>query len=298
MQNDRSRSLILYHFVVVIFGFSSVLGALISLDAIPLVIYRMGLAALGLAFFFAVYKPNYFHLSRDMWGKVVLGGIIIAVHWVTFFHAIKVAGVSLTLSMMSTGAFITAMLEPLLTQRKILIYEILFGGITAVGVGLIFNAEFEQFYGILVALLSAFLSALFTILNNQMVKKALPITLSFYELLVGTVVGVFYVLIFGNYTWNNFQFSGYDWIWMLALAWICTSYAFNISIKVMKHLSSFTIMMIINLEPIYGILLSLAIWNEREYMSPSFYLGFFIVLGSILINGIYKHKKEGLKKRI
>ena len=126
MQNDRSRSLILYHFVVVIFGFSSVLGALISLDAIPLVIYRMGLAALGLAFFFAVYKPNYFHLSSDMWGKVVLGGIIIAVHWVTFFHAIKVAGVSLTLSMMATGAFITAMLEPLLTQRKILIYEILF----------------------------------------------------------------------------------------------------------------------------------------------------------------------------
>ena len=296
MQNDRSRSLLLYHFMVVIFGFSSVLGALISLEAIPLVLYRMGLASVGLAFFFFFFQPHYFKLSPKMWGKVSLGGIIIAIHWVTFFHAIKVAGVSLTLSMMATGAFITAMIEPLLIRRKILGYEIIFGGITAIGVGVIFNAEFEQFYGILIALLSAFLSALFTILNNQMVKHALPITLSFYELLVGTLVCGIYVMFFGNYTWSSFAFHGYDWIWILILAWVCTSYAFNVSIKVMKHLSSFTIMMIINLDPIYGILLSLAIWNEREYLSPSFYLGFFIVLGSILVNGIYKHKKEGLKK--
>jgi len=296
MQNDRSRSLLLYHFMVVIFGFSSVLGALISLEAIPLVLYRMGLASVGLAFFFFFYKPQYFKLSPNMWGKVSLGGVIIAIHWVTFFYAIKVAGVSLTLSMMATGAFITAMIEPLIIRRKILGYEIIFGGITAIGVGVIFNAEFEQFYGILIALLSAFLSALFTILNNQMVKHALPITLSFYELLVGTLVCGIYVMFFGNYAWSSFAFHGYDWIWILILAWVCTSYAFNVSIKVMKHLSSFTIMMIINLEPIYGILLSLAIWNEREYLSPSFYLGFFIVLGSILVNGIYKHKKEGLKK--
>jgi drug/metabolite transporter (DMT)-like permease len=295
MQSDRSKSLFLFHFVVVIFGFSSVLGALISLDAIPLVVYRMGLASLGLAFYFALYKPSYFLLSSEMWGKVCLGGIIIAIHWVTFFYAIKLASVSLTLSMMATGALITSMLEPLLIKRKILLYEIIFGGITAIGVGMIFNAEFEHFYAILIALLSAFLSSLFTILNNQMVKKALPITLSFYELLVGTLLVGVYVLLSGNYSWNDFTFRGYDWMWVLILAWLCTSYAFNVSIKVMKHLSAFTIMMIINLEPIYGILLSLAIWNEREYMSPNFYLGFLIVLGSILINGIYKHRKEGLK---
>jgi len=102
MQKDRSRSLLLYHFMVVIFGFSSVLGALISLEAIPLVLYRMGLASVGLAFFFFFFQPQYFKLSPKMWGKVSLGGIIIAIHWVTFFHAIKVAGVSLTLSMMAT----------------------------------------------------------------------------------------------------------------------------------------------------------------------------------------------------
>ena len=292
MQNDRSKNLLLYHFVVVIFGFSSVLGVLISLDAIPLVIYRMGLAALGLAIFFILYNPKYFILKTSMWSSVFLGGVIISIHWATFFYAIKIAGVSLTLSMMATGAFMTAMLEPLLIKRKVLIYEIFFGGFTALGVGLIFNAEFEELQGILIALFSAFLSALFTILNNQMVKKAHPITLSFYQLLIGAGVGIFYALFFGNYSLNDFQLEDWDFVWILILAFICTSYAFNVSIKVMKHLSSFTIMMIINLEPIYGILLSLAIWNEKEYMSPMFYLGFCIVLGSILMNGLYKHKKE------
>ena len=177
MQNDRSKSLLLYHFVVVIFGFSSVLGALISLDAIPLVIYRMGLAALGLAIFFILYNPKYFILETSMWSSVFLGGVIIAIHWTTFFYAIKIAGVSLTLSIMGTGAFMTAMLEPLLIKRKVLFHEFFFGGFTALGVGLIFNAEFEELQGILIALFSAFLSALFTILNNQMVKKAHPISL-------------------------------------------------------------------------------------------------------------------------
>ena len=297
MLNDRSKSLLQYHLMVLIFGFSSVLGALISLSAIPLVIYRMGLASIGLAFYFILYKPQYFYLSRKMWGKVFIGGIIIAIHWVTFFYAIKIAGVSLTLSMMATGAFITSIIEPLFINRKILLYEILFGGLTAIGVGLIFNAEFEQFKAILIALFSAFLSALFTILNNQMVKKVIPITLSFYQLLVGALVGIIYVFFFGEYAFNDFQLNEYDWIFILILSWFCTSYAFNISIKVMKHLSAFTIMMIINLEPIYGILISLAIWNEREYMSLTFYIGLLIVLGSILLNGLYKNKKEGSKKQ-
>ena len=292
MQNVRTKSLYLYHLMVVIFGFSSVLGALISLDAIPLVIYRMGLASLGLGVYFLFFKPSNFRLSKDMWGKVFLGGIIIGIHWVTFFHAIKLAGVSLALSMMSTGAFITAILEPLLIKRKILWHEILFGSLTAFGVFLIFQAEYQHLYGILLALFSAFLSSIFTILNRQMVKKALPITLSFYELVVGTFIGLLFVTINNDFSLNSFELKSWDWLWILILAWICTSYAFNVSIKVMKHLSPFTLMMIINLEPIYGIILSLAIWNQKEYMSVNFYFGFTIVLGSILMNGIYKHRKE------
>ena len=298
MQNARSQNLLLFHFVVVLFGFTSVLGALISLKALPLVIYRMGIASLGLAVFFLIFYPEYFRLKKALWGKVILGGVIIGVHWVTFFYAIKIAGVSLALSMMATGALITALLDPIFNKRKLLGYELLFGGITALGIAIIYRAEFEHIIGITVALFSAFLSAVFTILNGKMVKEARPITLSFYELIVGTLVGIVVA-----YATNQFHVEAFllkDWylLWILILALLCTSFAFNMSIKVMRHLSSFTIMMVINLEPIYGILLSIAIWNEKAFLSTNFYVGFLIVIAAILMNGIYKHRKEAQKKSV
>ena len=292
MQDARTKSLIHYHLIVFIFGFSSILGALCSLNAIPLVVYRMTLASLGLAVYFVIIHPTYFKLEKILWLKVILGGLIIGVHWVTFFHAIKVAGVSLTLSMMATGAFITAMIEPLINKRKILGYELLFGGLIAVGVGIIFHAEYEHLYGIGIALLSAFLSSVFTILNTQLVKRGRAITLSFYELSVGAIFGIVYVIFSGKYTFEAFELHQWDWLWIGLIAWVCTSYAFNISIKVMQHLSPFTVMLIINLEPLYGILLSLAIWKDEELMSFSFYIGFVIVLVAILLNGSYKCQKQ------
>ncbi|MGB1168292.1 MAG: DMT family transporter [Flavobacteriaceae bacterium] len=292
MQDVRTKNIIHFHFIVFIFGFSSVLGALCSLEALPLVIYRMALAFLGLGVYFAIFKPSFFKLKRTLWPYVLVGGLVIGVHWVTFFHAIKVAGVSLTLSMMATGAFITAMLEPLMNNRKILAYELLFGGLIAFGVGLIFKAEYEYLYGISIALISAFLSSVFTILNAQMVQQGRAITLSFYELVVGAVVGILYVLVSGNYTVQDFYLEQWDLLWILLIAWVCTSYAFNISIKVMEHLSPFTVMMIINLEPVYGILLSLIVWGEQELLSVRFYIGFCIILSVIFLNGIYKKQKQ------
>ena len=292
MQDVRTKNIIHFHFIVFIFGFSSVLGALCSLEALPLVIYRMALAFLGLGVYFAIFKPSFFKLNRALWPYVLVGGLVIGVHWVTFFHAIKVAGVSLTLSMMATGAFITAMLEPLVNKRKILAYELLFGGLIAFGVGLIFKAEYEYLYGICIALISAFLSSVFTILNARMVQQGRAITLSFYELVVGAVVGILYVLVSGNYTVQDFYLQQWDLLWILLIAWVCTSYAFNISIKVMEHLSPFTVMMIINLEPVYGILLSLIVWGEQELLSVRFYIGFCIILSVIFLNGIYKKQKQ------
>lgn len=288
MQDVRTKNIIHFHFIVFIFGFSSVLGALCSLDALPLVIYRMALAFIGLGAYFIFFKPSFFRLKRSLWPLVVLGGLIIGVHWVTFFHAIKVAGVSLTLSMMATGAFITAMLEPLINKRKIQAYELLLGGLIAFGVGLIFKAEYEYLYGISIALVSAFLSSVFTILNSRLVQQDRAITLSFYELVVGAVVGIIYVIATGNYTVQDFHLQQWDLVWILLIAWVCTSYAFNISIKVMEHLSPFTVMMIINLEPVYGILLSLLVWGEQELLSFRFYIGFCIILGVIFLNGLFK----------
>ena len=295
MQSVRSKNLLLFHFIVLLFGLTSVLGALISISSVPLVIYRMGLASLGLAIYFLLFHPSYFHLPKSLWRRVVLCGLVLGFHWITFFYAIKIAGVSLALSMMATGALITAILDPIINRRKLLGYELIFGGLTSIGIGLIYQAEFEHIEGISIALLSALLSSLFTIINGKMVKIARPITLSFYELLVGFIICVIIASFSDKITIKSFELKDWDIAWIIILSLLCTSYAFNISIKVMRHLSSFTIMMVISLEPIYGIILSLLIWNEKEYLSFHFYVGFLIVISSILLNGIYKLNKYDKK---
>ena len=273
MQNDKNRNLLIYHFLVIIFGFASILGKLISVNALPLTIYRMSIAFIGLAIYFLLINPKYFFLDRTMWSKVFLGGFFI---------------VSLTLSMMATGAFITALIDPLINGRKILTYEVFFGGFAAIGIGVIYQAEFEHFFGISIAFLSAFLSALFTILNGQMVKKVRPITLSFYELIVGSLLGLIISYFSKTLNIENYMISGMDILWLLILGLVGTSFAFNMSIKVMKYLSPFTIMMVINLEPIYGVLISLLIWKDESYLSTNFYLGFSIVMASIFLSALYK----------
>ena len=257
MLNDRNKNLLLYHFIVFLYGFTSILGVLISLKALPIVIYRMLIGAAGLAIFFLIINPTYFRINKKVFKKVFFSGIIIGAHWVTFFYAIKISTISITLSMMSAGALITAFIDPVYNRKKISPYEIFFGCITIIGVVVIYKAEFEHLIGITIALFSAFLSSLFTILNRDLVKRNNFITLSFYELLIGGVACLIFYFLTNEFKLLDFELKGFDFLWIFILGIICTSFAFNVSIKVLRHLSSFTVMMIINLEPIYGIILSL-----------------------------------------
>ena len=136
------------------------------------------------------------------------------------------------------------------------------------------------------------MSSLFTILNRSLVKRNNFITLSFYELLIGGVACLIFYFLTNEFKLLDFELKGYDFLWILILGIICTSYAFNVSIKVLRHLSSFTVMMIINLEPIYGIILSILIWKDEAFLSLNFYVGFVIVLSSILMDTFYKRNKE------
>ena len=289
MLSVKNKSLIHFHFINIIFGFSSILGVLISIQAIPLVWYRMLIASASLGVFFLVFQRSHFLLARrKALLSVLFGGVIIALHWITFFHAIKIVGVSLTLSMMSTGAFMTSIIEPLAFRRRFSFRELLFGAMALIGVAVIFNAELASSQGIFIALFSAFLSALFSVLNGKMVQNHKPVTLTFYQLLIGTLCISLYLIAFMHYGAADFAVTSMDIVWLLILGIICTAYAFYAFIAVMKNLSPFTIMMLINMEPIYGILLALSIFGEKEYLSANFYLGLIIVLLAIATNGFLK----------
>lgn len=291
MQNDRVKNLIHLHFIVFIWGFTAVLGKLITVDALRLVWYRMLIAALLILLYIFIRKIH-FKLLKKTFLWMVFGGVVIALHWVTFFMAIKVSSVSIALATMSIGAFFTALLEPIWYRRKIIKHEIVLGFIVVIGLYLIFRVDTTHWYGMILAAISAFLAATFSIINGKLVKTEKPSIISFVELGAGVVFLSIYFIITGEFTSDFFQVSLKDWAYLFVLASICTAYAFIASVKVMRFLSPYTVMLTTNLEPVYGILLAFIILGENEELNPLFYLGALIILATVLINGILKNRNK------
>ena len=291
MQNDKLLNYFHLHFIVFIWGFTAVLGDLITIEAVPLVWHRMLLGSL-FVLIYIIYNKGVLKISLRSLIKFAFVGLIIALHWLAFFSAVKVSNVSITLAMMSTGAFFASFLEPVFFKRKIISYEVVFGLIVIIGLYIIFKVESEYLSGILFALLASFLGALFSIFNGMLVKSHNASVISFYELLFGVLFITIYVLFTDGFDNTFFKLSGSDWTYLIILASICTAYAFIASVHVMKWISPYTVMLTTNMEPIYGILLALLILGEKEYMSPTFYLGAIIILLTVVLNGIIKTRKK------
>ena len=296
MQNDKLRSYFHFHFIVFIWGFTAVLGALITIGAVPLVWYRM-LIASAVIFIYIKWKGISLKVSRRTLIGLVIAGIVIAVHWLTFFGAIKISNVSITLAMMSTGAFFTSIMEPIFYKRKFIWYELLFGLLVVCGLYLIFEVETRYTLGILVALFSAFLSAVFTLINGKYAQVHNPTMISFYELLSGAGFITIYLLVSNKFNVDFFKLPQMDWVFIAILATVCTAYAFIASVKVMKHLSPYTIMLTINMEPVYGIILAFLILGDSEDMNSGFYYGALLILTTVILNGILKNSRKLKRKK-
>ena len=291
MQNDNLKSYLHLHVIVFIWGFTAILGKLISLEALDLVWYRM-LFASAIMTFVVILTKEKVKVPFNITIGFIVSGIIIAAHWLTFYQAIKVSNVSITLACLSTGAFFASILEPIFYKRKVIWYELLFGVIVVIGLGIIFNVETKYTTGIYLAVTSAFLSALFSVINGKYAKEYNPNIISLYELSSGVFFISIYLFFAGSFTPAFFALSINDLIWLFLLSSICTAYAFSASVKVMKFLSPFTVMLTINLEPIYGIILALLIFDDTEEMTPLFYVGALIILATVIANGIVKSYKK------
>ena len=291
MQKDKLLSTLHFHFIVIIFGFTAVLGALISISAIPLVWYRMTLATFGLGLVLWLRKHS-FRMSKTITWVAIVSGILIAFHWITFFGAVKVSNVSITLSVLSSGAFLTSLLEPIFYKRKVIGYEVLFGLLVIVGLVLVLGTDATHLMGFFYAGISTLLAVFFTLINGKYVAKTNPYILSFYELLVGALVVTVLLAAQGTLTASFFEISSQDLFWLAILAFVCTSYAFVVSIVVMRHLTPYSIMLGINMEPVYGIALAYVIFGEKEAMPSSFYIGVMCILSAVLANGVLKLRRK------
>lgn len=295
MQNDNLKSYLNLHLIVFIWGFTAILGALITITADALVWYRMFFAGIFLALFL-IFKKKSFKIPLKSFLKLIFVGLLIALHWILFFKAIHVSNVSITLSVFSLGAFFASILEPIFYGRKVLWYEVFFGLIIIAGLALIMKVEINYLDGMIYALASIILGVLFTLMNGKLIVDHDPSVISFYEFLAGVGFITIYFLFEGKFTADFFILTTNNWILILVLASICTAYAFTASVKVMQKLTPYTVMLTTNLEPVYGIVLAYFILGGKEKMSFEFYIGALIIVLTVILNGVIKHYQKSKTK--
>jgi drug/metabolite transporter (DMT)-like permease len=281
MESGLIRQHLHLHFIVILLGFTAILGALISISAIDLVWYRMFFAFVGLWVYFH-WKGIPYRLAFRKQIPLYLIGLVVAVHWIAFFHAINVSNVSVTLGVFASATLFTAFLEPLLQKRRILLLEVVIGLVIIFGIYIIFQFELHYMEGIFFSLIAAFLNGLFAVLNRNISMRHHPTVISFYEMIGGFAFISIFILVTGGFGQGVLVISKTDLFYLLVLSFLCTSYAFTAIVHIMKRLSAYTVILAINLEPVYGILLALMFFPEAERMSGGFYVGTLIILVSVL----------------
>lgn len=297
MENKLVSSHLKLHFVVLIYGFTAILGKLISLPATQLVWYRMIIAAITFYIFLRCRKTS-LNVSREQFFKLFGIGIIVALHWITFFGAIKYSNVSVVLGCLATSTLFTSLLEPLFFRKRINGVEVFIGLLIIMGLYMIFRYETRYSTGVIVALISAFLAGLFTVINKKMVMHHKASLISFYEM-IGGISGITIYLVFSGWGGSRLNFpSPNDFLYLIILGMICTAYAFAIQVDIMKHLSAYTVALTINLEPVYGIVMAYFLFGESEHMTGGFYIGTAIILTSVLGFPLYHYylKKSSQKQ--
>ncbi len=290
------KAFIQLHIAVLLAGLTGILGKLISLNEGLLVWYRLLLTAPSLWLLVLLRGQDIRIARRDLWRIFGIGGIA-ALHWVAFYGSIKYSNVSVSLLCFSAIGFFTAIIEPLVMRHKMDIVELLLGLMVIGGICLIFQVNPHFKTGIVIGLVSALLGSLFPVLNKRILRRVSSENVTLYELSGGLLV---LTLLMPIYLWlfpaPSLLPSLSDWGWLLILSWACTVLAFNLSMSALQKISAFTVNLSYNLEPVYGILLAFLLFREDKYLNGGFYIGFFLILLSIVLQTLRlwrKHSKPG-----
>ncbi len=292
----KSRPYLHLHFLVFLWGFTAILGLLIKLSFYEVVFYRTLISFIAFIPVLLIAKVS-FKVEPRVAVKFLVTGVIISFHWLLFFGAARYANASVSLIGLATTSLWTALLEPLARKRRISKLEVVFGLVIIAGVYIIYLDDFSYGVGLVMSIGSAFFAALFTVANSLFVKKHNPLQITFYETggaFLGSIPFVLWYLS-SNETSLSMP-STMDWGYLLVLALVCTVYANAAWVNILKKISAFAGNLVINLEPIYGILLALLIFGQSEEMNPGFYWGGIVIIVTVFgYPVVSKRFRGGLK---
>lgn len=278
------------HIVVILWGFTAILGKLIDLDSPVLVFYRVGASALILAIMIRLLKIKTAD-NRSSQFKMIANGILLGTHWTLFFLAVKIANVSVCMIGMATTSLWTAILEPLIIKnRSFRRYEFGLGAIMIAAIILITGGDFNYYLGLMIAIISAGIGTLFSIINSQFTKNHHHYTIAYYQMLGATAIAG--LTIIGVSLWRDslpqMSLKLDDFGWLMLLVCFCTVYAYAQYIELLKRLSVFTIHLAYNLEPVYGMIFAAFFFKEHHLFGPMFYCGAVIIFISVIIHPFFE----------
>lgn len=274
------------HTAILLAGFTAILGKLISLNEAALVWWRLLISVLGLLLLFLFLKKS-FVASKAQVPKFLGIGALVGIHWLCFFGSVKYGNVSIALVTFSASGFFSALLEPFIARRPWRPVELLLGLVCMAGIYIIFHFDAKYKMGIVLGVVAASLSALFSILNKTMVNaKTDGLSMTLWEM-VGALIALSFVMPF--YLLNGhhvFMPMGFDWLWLLILSLVCTVWAFFLQLQALQYISAVTLNLSYNLEPVYGILLAFLVFGENKYLQPGFYVGLALIAVAVMIQMI------------
>lgn len=281
------RDLTQLNLVVLVWGITSIIGKLITIDVIAVTVWRTGLAALGLALI-CIFSGISLRVSRRAAFAFFGTGIVIGWHWVTFFLSARLSTASVCLAAMPTIMLWSSLIEPLVNRtRKWSKVELVTGLVTIGAVWLIYRFEFKHWLGFTVGLASAVLATIFGVYNKQLTTRHPPALMCCYQMTGACLSCLALLPFFGTHTLA--VPTGRDWLWLIILSQVCTVAAYVGYLDVLRRVSVFTVNVVYNLEPVYGILLAAIVFGEKERMSGGFYLGASIIVASVVALPVMNH---------
>ena len=278
------------HIMVVILGLTGVFGKLISLSAIHLVFYRMGIAFISIAIFL-YFKKQLFSISKkDFFGLLAVGALV-TFHWLCFFESIKVSTVSVAVVCLATSSLFSALIEPFFFKRKFLFYEVIMGIVVVVALAFIMGTETKYILGYFYGIIAALLATLFTLFNAKYINKVGAAKITMIEMLSGVIIISCILFYQQDYTVFTTTISISDLTYLIILGTLCTAMVFVWLTEIMRHITPYSLIMAINLEPVYSIIFALIIFGDNELMSSSFYFGSCVIIGIVFLDGYLKNRQ-------
>lgn len=282
------------HFIVFLWGFTAVLGKLITIPTVEMVLYRTLLAALGMAIVIIASRRGTLQVAPHDLFKLLAIGFIVAVHWLAFFGSARVSNVSVSLVGFATNSLWAALLEPWFNRTRIKKFELLLGLVVILGLYIIFSFNFQYKLGLLLGIGAGFTSALFAVFNAKLVKRIPAFTITLYEMTGAFLSIALFLPLYKITLAENHQLqlnpTRMDWLYITVLAGVCSVYAYSVGVELMKKISVFLLQLTLNLEPVYGIIMAVIIFKDKEKMGLNFYIGTAVILSAVALYPVLKRR--------